>query len=220
MGRLQCPLLAVLGEDDQNRPSYESAMDVSVKCCLYVLHKLSFITGHNNGGDGAEYFRWVLPRMDTGTKTLEEILNAVEVSQPSSAVSVLGWASWWPRHPDDSTNERSRSMFFSHHSWFRRVMWLLALSAGLNLFLDWKGTLHRASVVKLLFLPDERHDEAIREQPPADHPQVSKNWSPDRTTVLTTYPCQHLQRRVNRYKVCTHLRGDWGRNRNHFHLVF
>lgn len=29
VGRLQCPLLLVVGEDDQNWPAYESAMDVS-----------------------------------------------------------------------------------------------------------------------------------------------------------------------------------------------
>lgn len=33
MGRLQCPLLAVVGEDDQNWATYEAAIDVSVEKC-------------------------------------------------------------------------------------------------------------------------------------------------------------------------------------------
>lgn len=41
MGRIQCPLLAVLGEDDQIRPSYESVMDVSVECCWHALQRAS-----------------------------------------------------------------------------------------------------------------------------------------------------------------------------------
>lgn len=37
VGRLQCPLMLVVGEDDQNWPAHESAMDVSLLACEQVL---------------------------------------------------------------------------------------------------------------------------------------------------------------------------------------
>lgn len=33
MGRIQCPVLSVLGDDDPTLPSNESAVDVSLDCC-------------------------------------------------------------------------------------------------------------------------------------------------------------------------------------------
>ena len=49
MGRLQCPLLLVVGEDDQNWPAYESAMDVSLLKQTVIrnsyLHNLQIIRG-------------------------------------------------------------------------------------------------------------------------------------------------------------------------------
>lgn len=44
VGRLQCSLLLVVGEDDQNWPSYESALDVSWRTfLLIVLYGMVFI---------------------------------------------------------------------------------------------------------------------------------------------------------------------------------
>lgn len=53
------------------------------------------------------------------------------------------------------------------------------------------------SEVLFLVFPDEGHDGAGGEQPPADHPVLSKHRSPHRAAVLAAHKVQRLQNRTS-----------------------